>query len=233
MRALLAKAESTEFEAEAQALTAKAQDLMTRYALTRAVVDEVDESAGGPEFREVVIEAPYVSAKGCLFGAVASANRCRVVWSADDARGSVFGYPADLDTVDLLFTSLLLQVTAAVARTGPVRDAYGVSRTRSYRRSFILGFAARVRERLRAATRATTEEVASDGDGSLLPILADRAERVGALVQRTFPDLETRTHRVSNGLGYSAGVEAGARATITTPSTIPCRPGTAVGPGGA
>src|SRR5438045_2689314 len=39
VRALLAKAESTEFTDEADALTAKAQELMTRYSIDRALVD--------------------------------------------------------------------------------------------------------------------------------------------------------------------------------------------------
>ncbi|RMB71755.1 DUF2786 domain-containing protein [Rhodococcus sp. SBT000017] len=39
IRGLLAKAESTQFPAEAEALSAKAQDLMTRYAIDSALLD--------------------------------------------------------------------------------------------------------------------------------------------------------------------------------------------------
>lgn len=39
VRGLLAKAESTSFAAEAEALSAKAQELMTRHAIERAVLD--------------------------------------------------------------------------------------------------------------------------------------------------------------------------------------------------
>lgn len=231
MRALLAKAESTPYEAEAEALMAKAQELMTRHALTRAMVEHADEPSREPELREVMLDAPYVSAKAHLLGAVASANRCRVVWSREQRRGTLFGYPTDLDAVELLFTSLLIQVTSAAARVGPVRDAFGVSRTRSFRRSFILGFATRVRERLRESAAATTEDVESGADAPLLPILADRSERVDELMRRTFPDTVAHADRVSNGRGFVEGVKAGDRASITTDSTIPGSGSAALGPG--
>ena len=48
VRALLRKAESTSFPAEAEALTAKAQDLLARYALDRALLDgDRSPGAGG------------------------------------------------------------------------------------------------------------------------------------------------------------------------------------------
>lgn len=232
MRALLAKAESTEFEAEAHALTAKAQDLMARHALTQAMLDHARESANGPGCREVDLDAPYVSAKAFLLGAVASANRCRVVWSREDTRGTIFGYPADLEAVELLFTSLLIQVSRAITRVGPMRDASGTSRTRSFRRSFILGFASRVGERLQGAAASTTSQVASEADGSLLPVLAERSDRVDRLARETFPHTVARTERASNGQGFVKGREAGDRASITNPSAIhDARSASAIGRG--
>ena len=57
VRALLRKAESTSFPAEADALTAKAQDLLTRYALDVALVDEGGSasSSTGPVVRPVPV----------------------------------------------------------------------------------------------------------------------------------------------------------------------------------
>lgn len=103
---------------------------MTRHALTQALIDHGEDTNGGPEFRRLGLDSPYVSAKAYLLGGVASANRCQVVWSREEAVATVFGYPADLDAVELLFTSLLIQVAQGVARAGPVRDASGRLRTR-------------------------------------------------------------------------------------------------------
>jgi len=221
VRALLAKAESTPFEAEAEACTAKAQELMTRHALWHALLDHDHAPTTGPEMRRLDLDKPYISAKAFLLGSVASANRCRVVWSREQAVGTVFGYPADLDAVELLFTSLLIQVTQAAARAGPLRDATGTTRTRSFRRSFILGFAKRVGERLRLATEETARDVAAaGGEDRLLPVLAQRSDLVDDLARATFPGAVSRTQRISNGQGFREGCEAGDRASITSRSPI-------------
>jgi len=70
VRGLLAKAESTEFEAEAAALTAKAQELMTRHAIDRAAL-HVGQAVGRPSIIRVAIEAPYVDPKSLLLQLVA------------------------------------------------------------------------------------------------------------------------------------------------------------------
>lgn len=116
IRSLLAKAEATEFEAEADAFTAKAQELMTKYSLTRAMLE-----AGAPrqelDVRRCWIEAPYVNEKALLLSVVASANRCRSVL---DPLGysTLVGHPDDLDVTELLFTSLLVQATRRMTVAG-------------------------------------------------------------------------------------------------------------------
>ena len=81
IRSLLAKAESTEFEPEAEAFTAKAQELMARYRIDRAVL--AAGTAGDrkePAARRVAVHDPYASAKATLLSQVADANGCRAVW---------------------------------------------------------------------------------------------------------------------------------------------------------
>ena len=77
VRSLLAKAESTTFPDEAEALTAKAQQLMDRHAIDRAMLAAGGRDPGRPEGRDVTIDAPYPRPKFHLLGAVARANRCR------------------------------------------------------------------------------------------------------------------------------------------------------------
>jgi hypothetical protein len=45
---------------------------------------------------------------------VATANRCRVVWHRNLGLRTVMGFRTDLDAVELLFTSLLVQATTAL-----------------------------------------------------------------------------------------------------------------------
>ena len=214
VRALLAKAESTEFDAEAEAFTAKAQELMARYALSDAMVRDRETPSGVPGSLDVVLSPPYVGAKGYLLLAVASANRCRVVRITHPPKAVVFGFTPDLDAVELLYTSLLVQATRAVLALGSVTDGSGRSRTRSFRRSFLLGFASRISERLREAVETAADDVAAETGLALVPVLADRSALIDEAVRKAFPHLSPDRTRVSNGNGFVQGRAAGDRAAV-------------------
>jgi hypothetical protein len=220
VRGLLAKAESTGFAEEAEALSAKAQELMSRYALERALVDADADDTEPVTARRLWLDAPYVDAKSVLVNAVASANRCRAVFSKQLGFVTVLGDDIDLDTVETLTTSLLVQATRAMLAGGRQKSAYGVSRTRSYRQSFLVAYATRIGERLQAATAeavAETEAAAKAGtfpagagsaptrDSQLLPVLAARERAVDELCTQLFPKLVARRTSVSNAAGVAAG----------------------------
>ncbi len=118
IRALLAKAESTEFAAEAEALSAKAQAMMTRHAIDEALLHAGDLDSVEVVSHRVLIDSPYPTEKVHLLSAVGRANRTRVVWQEDLAMATVVGTPVDVDQVELLFVSLLIQSTRAMAEAG-------------------------------------------------------------------------------------------------------------------
>jgi Protein of unknown function (DUF2786) len=202
VRALLAKAESTEFEHEAEAYSAKAQELMTRYALDRALVDHASGVKQHATLRRIWLDNPYVTAKSLLVDAVAKANRCRTVFSPSLGFTTVLGDEVDLTVVELLTTSLQLQGTRAMLAAGSQRDSRGVSRARSYRQSFLVAYAGRIGERLRAANEAATAETDS---GALLPVLSDRKRAVDDLMGEHFPNVRAKSISVANAAGYGAG----------------------------
>jgi hypothetical protein len=204
VRALLAKAESTAFEEEADALTAKAQELMARYAIDQSMVAG-EASDDVPHGRRITVGDPYAQAKASLLAAIAWANRCRAVWMEGYGFSTVVGFPNDVDIVEVLYTSLLVQATRAMTASGSVRDNVGRSRTRSFRQSFLFAFAARIGERLEAATRTAAAD-ASDVHGSrLLPVLAGRATAVDDAFDGMFPDLVASSSRISSVSGWAAG----------------------------
>jgi hypothetical protein len=212
VRALLAKAESTSFEEEAEAFTAKAQELIARYAIDEALLHTVDD-IGDPSVRRVLIDDPYADGKAALLGEVADANRCRVVHSPALGWVTAFGYDHDLDALELLGMSLLTQATTAMLRHGPQRDVTGTSRTRAFRRAFLYGFAQRIGERLR---RATEEQVAASADdaGRLVPVLDARDERLRAAQAAAFPEVVSRTTSLSDATGWYAGQAAAEHADL-------------------
>ena len=209
VRALLAKAESTTFDAEAEALTAKAQELITRYALERLL--ERASGGGGAEdarvaSRRITVEAPYVAAKAALIDAVGRANRVKTVLFERGGYCTVVGEARDLDAVELLSTSLLVQASAAMLRHGRQADGWGTSRTRSFRQSFLYAFASRIGQRLREAGRVAAAEL--DPADRLLPVLRATEAAVEAEFARQFPSIRTRRTSVSNAAGWAAGTAA-------------------------
>jgi len=195
VRALLAKAESTEFPEEAEALTSRAQELMARHSIDDALLAAAAESSGraGPgeaAGRRLFVDSPYEAAKAVLLDVIATANRCRSIWIKNLGLCTVVGFPADLDAVELLFTSLLVQATTAMVAAGSRQDAWGRSRTRSFRQSFLAAYAQRIGERLSEAAGAAERQVAADTPGvNLLPVLAARHRVVDESFEAMFPDL--------------------------------------------
>jgi hypothetical protein len=220
IRALLAKAESTGFPDEAESLTAKAQELMARHAVDATLLTTGRDGSrtGGPGApdvgtRRVHLQEPYVRAKLQLLTAVSEANDVRVVWYGSLGIVNLVGTTADLAAVELLFTSLLLQVGQALTAAERASGRHPASRT--FRRAFLLGYAHRVGERLAAARRQATAEAAAEHGVDLLPVLRSRDEAVAEAFAQLFPRVRTSRSRASvDAGGWHAGRAAAERADV-------------------
>lgn len=221
VNALLAKAESTEFEEEAEALMAKAQELMARHAIDDAMLAS---SGGRPDAgvvtEAIVVEAPYATAKAMLLGAVANANRCRcVMGAAGSGRQAcvVLGHEADVANVQTLFAALSLHATRAMLSAVVPRG----DTPRRFRHAFLLAFAGRISERLiaarqRAEAEAESESRRSGGTGIAL-VLADRADAVEKAFRDAYPRVRTARTTSSSQAGRHSGRQAADRAEINRP----------------
>lgn len=216
VRALLAKAESTVFEEEAEALTAKAQELIARHSIDHALLAAVrGGGADEPIGVRVGVDRPYESPKAMLLQQVARANRCQAAWSKNFGFSTVFGFASDLQAVELLYTSLLVQGTTALVHEGSRQDGRGQSRTRSFRQSFLTAYAIRIGERLRAATeQASSEAMAESGDRNLLPVLAARDDAVKQAAETALGGVINREVRISDAEGWTSGTAAADRASL-------------------
>ncbi|MCX2927879.1 DUF2786 domain-containing protein [Streptomyces sp. NEAU-W12] len=205
IRALLAKAEATGFPEEAEALTAKAQELMARHSVDEALLAVRAHAATSPGACRIGVEAPYEQTKAVLLDAIATANHCRAVWNEPLGFSTVVGFAADLEAVELLYTSLLVQAGTAMAKAEAGQKAGGRKRTKTFRQSFLAAYAHRVGARLAAVAEGRTSGLSDD----LLPVLASRDIAVTERLDRLFP--ETTTTRL-RGVSDAAGWEEGARA---------------------
>jgi Protein of unknown function (DUF2786) len=234
IRSLLAKAESTEFAQEAEALSARAQQLMAKYSIDHALLAAQQgqpETAGG---RRLAVDNPYEAPKATLLATVAQANRCRTVWLQELGLVTVIGFPADLDAVELLFTSLLVQADSAMLRAGARKDTAGRSRTRAFRQSFLVAYAVRIGERLTEAAGQAEQEAlaeqaamagqatgqrpgaADTGGKDLVPFLAARHRAVDDAVDEMFGGKLTRSRaaRVTDEEGWHSGRAAADLASL-------------------
>lgn len=234
VRALLAKAESTTYAEEATALTAKAHELIAAHAIDIAMVQE-RTGRGDIITKMLFIEAPYPKEKFLLLSAAARANNCRALLGLGskgyatlrdeerleemDAAGEfawVVGYRSDLESVELLFTSLLLQAVNVMVGQGAVTDRSGKSRTKSFRRSFLVGFSTTIDHRLDEVRLRAAEVAESNTDAAVLPVLASRTAAVEGEMNEQFPQTKTLRTSISNARGVEAGMSAGRRADIGT-----------------
>jgi Protein of unknown function (DUF2786) len=220
IRALLAKAEATEFAEEAEALSARAQELMAKYSIDQALLAADSGRADRPSGRRIAVDNPYEGPKTSLLQAVALANRCRVIWSKEVGLATVVGFAADLEAVELLFTSLLVQADSAMLRAGSRQDAYGRSRTRAFRQSFLVSYAVRIGERLAEAAEHATQEAAAERQAAastaLVPFLAARRQAVDDAVDEMFGGAlkRGRSVRATDAEGWASGRAAADLASL-------------------
>jgi hypothetical protein len=218
VRKLLAKAEDEGCTpSEAEALTAKAAELMARYGIDRARLGALHPESDQPGDRVFDLDNPWAAVRAHLLSGLASALRCQCILLNRPSPGSrvhVFGYKSDLERADILFTSLLVQMARALAAQ-PVPAAGG--QAKAWRRSWMLGYATAVVARVRAAEDTAAAEADADngpvaGTSTAL-VLADRALTVRRQVQAAYP--RTRKTRVTySGSGYRDGYREGEKADI-------------------
>ena len=122
VRALLAKASSTTFPEEADSFRAKADELMTKYAIEVWQVEQAEAGKKAPTkpiVRKVDLAWWYdmdnqlASGLWDMFISVTTHCRVRTAWKNVDYMNKqipLVGMPVDLDYADMLFTNLMLQL---------------------------------------------------------------------------------------------------------------------------
>ncbi len=220
IRKLLAQAEDpAATPAECEAFNAKAAELMARHGVDAALL------AAGDPGREVVgdlsveLLAPYAREKAHLGAAVARGLRCSVVLRRSRQHGGsryalhLFGAATDLALSEMLLTSLLLQGTGDLTRRPVPRGEHPAA----YRRTWWLGFASAVGERLQEAedeaARDAEARFAAAGTSAAL-VLADRAALADLAASEVYPGLRPSSPRYLSGGGGADGHAAGQRADL-------------------
>ena len=219
IRKLLAKAERAATQAEADAYNEKAAAMMARHGVDTALL-----AATGAAPRDVIgsrriaMTDPYSAEKATLAGRIAYTSGCRAVRHLGMSRRqidavTVLGFESDLERVDVLYTSLLVQATRGVVQQRPVWRDESVA---AFRRTWMIGFADAVTQRLlKANERAVAEHDATSTAGpSAALVVVDRTSKVTKAFDEQYGHLKVGPARRLSGSGYAAGPSAGRRADI-------------------
>lgn len=225
---LLRQAESTDVEAEADAFVAKAQQLMTAYAIDAAMLAQArGENEKKAEdivrvpftftgiFKQALLQIAYI---------IAQANDCQGVrtadtWVYEDGKRKkadilhVIGFESDVENVQLLNASLQIQAATAQRAWWKDQDSSWMSGMEKFkaRREFLWGFSAALRIRLREAREAGEAEAVrneqtrtkNDSDvarQSVELVLRDKKQRVEEWMDKTYgSSLRRVSRRYSSG----------------------------------
>jgi hypothetical protein len=218
---LLAKAERTDNEHEAEAFTAKAEALMLQMGIERAELQ-----AAGTVQAEQIIEKTvdwgtiYAPTWGSFLYTLSYAWGDLTVLQSrggkNFVRSYVIGHERDVEDFLLLVTSLQLQATTAMRRfrkeNKEERRYYTIHENFVTDRSFLNGFARECADRLRALRRESVETASS---GAAL-VLASKQDRVDEWVAEQYPSLRESRSRGQqySARGAAAGRAAGANASL-------------------
>lgn len=205
--ALLAKAERTDNEAEADAYLTKAQVLATLASIDLATARGHIKSTETltPVSRTVTIGVKGKRANTHLvnlFVTVAQSNSAHVDVARDSTYVISYGMPGDLDSIETLFSSLAVQMTThgntyvnagswrGEQFDGRVRVAGGYRRRRieftaqtaraAFYRAYILRISERLREGRAEAIQENDSHAAQPGSVSGALVLADREKEVSS-----------------------------------------------------
>ncbi|MFI7359276.1 DUF2786 domain-containing protein [Streptomyces avidinii] len=228
VRALLRKAENPAAgEEEARAYLDKATELMAKYGIEQAMLDDGVEHAG-PVDRIIDLCPPYVKEVRRLLSWIGSEMRCRSVHPGgkdNKHRVHLFGFESDIHASEVLFASLRLQMLDGADRADRLHRPVGED-ARAYKRSWMLGFIREVTARVglaqqaarTAAEREAEPAVGEEGGRSVALVLADRTSEVDSRLATHYPKLRKPSPTKFKGTGYRQGIADGRNADIGSPA---------------
>lgn len=225
IRSLLNHAERAGTQEEADTFFAKAQDLMTKWAIDDAMIQQAAEKNEKEQIekRQIVLQFRFYKADASILQAIAVNNQARVLITDQkgEKRGEyiayLVGFPSDLDRTEMMFASMMIQLNRALEdhlRNYPEIKADRSANKRE-RKSFRYGFGTRLQDRLKEAKSVAS----SDGTANPYAVaLRNRDQEVEDYLAQMGARRSRGGRQQTSTSGYMAGVDAADRADVGNPA---------------
>ncbi|GAB3475381.1 DUF2786 domain-containing protein [Amycolatopsis cihanbeyliensis] len=215
IRALLDNAESYAEQGNKEAAETyrnKAIELMAAHGVEEAMLSARTHKDEKPIRRDIPLTKPYTVDKGVLMYGTARALGVQCIRTKGNPPHSVLvGFESDLERVEVLYTSLLVQAFGELAATPPPR----YESTVSFRKAWLIGFTNTVVDRIEAAEQRARGEYEQRTGSSTALVVQGRSKRVDAEFRTYFPRVRKGRKRYAHSAsGYASGKDAGERADI-------------------
>lgn len=219
---LLNKAERTDSDEEALALSAKAVALQTEWAITEAAIRAFQNGGepARPTRRSYTFSQnkSFLNQRSTLLWVVVRENRCDMVVTGD-RQVELFGFEDDVEFAEQLYQSLLVQMAHEGDRALFAHEnRYGkLSNRYAWRRNYYIGYAQGVALKLKEELRRVVAEAERRRPGQAELVLIDRKRQTKALKDQVYPPRTLRSKRgggVSDWEAYGKGRTDGAQANV-------------------
>ncbi|MFF0709119.1 DUF2786 domain-containing protein [Gordonia sputi] len=217
---LLRQAESVVGTPEEAVFHARAFELMAKYGIELATIEQarrgLDASAKIPDAIKwtVMIDGKYVPQQGLLLFGLIQILHCELVYYPypEQYVVHVYGARRHIHRIQALWEILQPQAVRLVETARPPGNPTA-GETRRYRRSWVAGFAARVRERLEEQEVKAIES--ADAAGALV-IYDDDARRALSRRQKDYPGRLRKAGPLTSysSAGYAHGQRDGSAAAM-------------------
>lgn len=212
INALFAKAESTDSTHEAEALLAKAQELMIKHAIDAELLGERKDSREEVAFEDVELAtkgSPGAQALFMLLCATARANSVTPLGTNEgwhDAR--LIGYPRDITSAKAMYHAIVLAMFDAELKSRANRPRHEHART--WKVSFYNGFVHTMSTKLLQARDDAVSQANAEHGSSAELVLVSKEQRVQTWISEnmTLGRATRSASRTRSASGFLSGVTA-------------------------
>lgn len=215
VRGLLAKAESTDSDHEAQALFAKASELMAKYSIDKALLDATAPVPPKPIDKKTTITAAYGTVYSNLLFRLGKVYNVSVIrlGARKGVTVHMFGFDNDIERLEIMFNSIMIQMGQSARR---VQGTYYHS-VKAERRSYLMGYVSGVVDKIEAAERTVVAETSSESVGAEL-VLVGRQLAVQSAYDVAYPN-RRQIKMTYTGSQYGTGYRDGQNANLSHGNT--------------